>query len=148
VVDFLIEQWGRWKRNPEEAKALIFRQYFHQIVVPPPGDDDWVRSHLHHVNLPNPSVETVTEWLTRARKLYDDRASIRHTKRKPRFSRWDDFARHCHWFVQVQMLGQSPSKVARLAMIDRAAIERGTLAIAKLLNLPRRRWPRGRHSQM
>jgi hypothetical protein len=89
--------------------------------------------------------ESLRQWLDRAREIYQilrPYAAVPDKQNPPRRKR--ETARHVAWFIDLQVRGIRPTELARREHVDRAAIDRATDRIAASLQIPRRRWPRGK----
>jgi hypothetical protein len=134
IIHELIDQ--RRERRGESFTRVTIGDY----LLATKGGVEWVNRELRADNLPNPNLETMGQWLVRAKALYESRESAERRPRK-RSVRWADFVCHCEWFVQVQVLEKRPSKISNT---DAKVVGRAIKRIADLLGIPLRRRPRGR----
>lgn len=147
IVDYAFQVRCFWQDHPDSAALLKWttRQRVVFGVWGPPAAPPSLA--------PEPSRETLREWLKRAAAAY--RLATEPTIRPARASRsisrrpkMMDMAVHLLWFIEVQVNGCRPSEVAARAKVDRAAVERATHRVAEALGVPRRRrLPTGRPKQ-
>lgn len=143
-----------WSMNPHAAAALRVGGTIVVIVGPDrpesPAEKEWVAAHSRlesaWCDLPNPSVHSLSQWLARAEEMYREREQIIYNggarpRSRPKVR--DEMPRHCSWFVKVHIHGVRPLDLAKAMKVDRAAIERATHKVARLLGVQRRTWPHG-----
>lgn len=144
IVDFLENQTRLWAKYPSERTSLSFiGTWGGFLIVETQAAGDWRERNANVENLPY-GFETLEHWLERARALHHDLQAHSRRRHRPTPIRWGEFARHCDWFVRLQVLGQSPTSIAQCDACDRAAVERGIARVARLLNVQRRRLQPGR----
>jgi hypothetical protein len=148
IVYCAAEQRRWWRLRPDKAADLELGGGWESPVVVRIWSDateHWLQQNTNRKNLPRPG-ESLTRWSKRARALYVDLAGLQPV-RKSRAKRSLD--KHCRWLVRLQ-LGDSLKAIAadEPGGVDRSAIESETTHLAKLLDLQRRRRPRGRPRQM
>jgi len=136
----------QWEERPDNANRLVVIRWatLDAVVRPVESEvvttpyDQWVDDNVGYPSTaPVPHLETLEQWLLRAKNLYNERAALM-PELKTRYRRWDDFRRHCRWFVDLQVNGKTASELSRKAGIDHRAIGRAADNIAALLELPRR----------
>jgi hypothetical protein len=143
LLEYLPSLRRAWRDRPGCSSALIFCGHLYlSASVDDAVSSEWTRRNARVENLPA-SGESLAQWLARARELFTERQRIspRRTKRP----RWNEFARHCDWFVQRQILGLSAAKIANETHCDRAAVVRGVAKVVRILDIqPRPRALPGR----
>jgi len=152
VIEAARELRSFWADNPHAAAKLRVGGKVIVIVgsyrIESQAEKRWVAAYSGMQEmLPNPADESLRHWLVRAEEMYREREEIIFNGgRRPRSHPpvRNEMPRHCEWFVKVHIQNKRPVDLAGRNVADRAAIERATNKVAKLLGLRRKTWPRGR----
>ena len=117
---------GYWSEFPEDEPTLTLGGYTTVLArrTDAPHWFDVVPRDKRDLYLQTPAVETIDQWLDRARSIYRERAAVEKSERP--YLRSAYFRSHCEWFVDVQVIGKRPAEVAERAHTDRTGVERET----------------------
>jgi hypothetical protein len=136
-----LRRW--WVDHLTNARLLTHHRLtlrVHAIYSDAPGEREWRRAMLASAEtLPQPHLETRTEWLRRARIMYDEIEAICRPSGRRRhvlkILRTRQLRRHVEWFVDVQLRGHRPADVARSARVHKSRVTRAWREICGVIGL-------------
>lgn len=139
IVDYAAHLLSWWARHPQAAESLRLGGRIHlSCSEDGPAEQEWLDNNVSAYNLPDPSSETLEEWLAQATQLYRDReVAERADGVQPRTRPdWERFGRWCDWFVRRQVSGESTVAISRILRgTTRETVSKQTAFVASILGV-------------
>ena len=133
-----VVEW--WRTRPKSARLLDGGQItMVGIHSDAPGEKEWRRAMLCAETLPQPHLETLKEWLTRATEVYhaiDRIQRPRGGKHVRKVLPVPPSYRDIEWFVEVQVRDRRAKEAG--PGVARSQVTRARSAVATLLGIPPR----------